>query len=144
MQRLGIETFCPQLKQNKLIGQRRLTVTGPLFPGYIFARFNLDTQYRAANYAQGVRNVVTFGPDPAIVNDEMIESIKLKLEDGYVTVQRPWFTPGQTIRIQAGPFQGLDAIFEQEMNDQQRVVLLLQMLTYQARVIVNREHVVTC
>jgi len=139
LQRLGVETFCPQLKQNKVIGQRRLTVTGSLFPGYLFARFNLDTHYRAVNYAQGVRKVVTFGPDPAIVDAEMIESIKSKLQDGYVTVQRSLFTPGQTVRIQEGPLRGLEAIFVQEMSDHQRVMLMLQTLSYQARVVVDLE-----
>lgn len=139
LQRLGVETFCPQLKQNKAIGQRRLTVTDPLFPGYLFARFDLDTHYRAVNYARGVRKVVSFGPDPAIVDADMIETIKSRLEDGYVTVQRPLFTPGQAVRIQEGPLEGLEAIFVQEMSDQQRVVLLLQALSYQARVVVDLE-----
>jgi transcriptional antiterminator RfaH len=143
LQRLGVETFCPQLKHSKLIGQKRQTVTDPLFPGYIFVRFNLDTQYRAVNYAQGVRNVVAFGHHPAIVNDGLIESIKSKLEDGYVTVERPSFTSGQAVRIQEGPFRGFNAVFVHEMSDQQRVVLLLQALSYQARVIVDLEHVVT-
>lgn len=144
LQRLGVETFCPLLKQTKVIQRRRQTVIDPLFPGYLFARFNPDIHYRAVKYAKGVRRVVIFGSDPAIVDDEIIESIKLRLQDGYVTVQRPLFTPGQTVRIQTGPLQGLEAIFEQEISDQHRVALLLQALTYQARVIVDLEHVVAC
>jgi transcriptional antiterminator RfaH len=143
LQRLGAETFCPQIKHSKLVGQKRMTAAGPLFPGYIFVRFNLDTQYRAVNYAQGVRKIVAFGQEPAIVNDDLIESIKLKLEDGYVTVEKPAFASGQAVRIQEGPFRGFDAIFVREMSDQQRVVLLLQALSYQARVIVDLEHVAT-
>ena len=143
LQRLGVETFCPQLKHSRLFGQRRVTVTGPLFPGYLFARFNLDTQFRAVNYGQGVRKVVTFGVQPAIVDVGLIESIQSRLDNGYVTVQRPAFESGQAVRIQQGPLQGFDAIFVHEMSDRQRVVLLLQALSYQARVIVDLEHVVT-
>jgi len=144
LQQLGVESFCPLLKQTKLIRRRRQTVIGPLFPGYLFAKFVPDIHYRAVNYAQGVRSVVTFGSDPAIVNDEIIESIKLRHQDGYVTLQRSLFAPGQIVRIQTGPLQGLEAIFEQELSDKQRVVLLLQALTYQARVVVDLEHVVAC
>ena len=141
LQRLGVETFCPQIRHSRLVGQKRATATGPLFPGYVFARFNLDTHYRAVNYAQGVRKIVAFGQDPAAVNDDLIESIQSKLENGYVTVEKPSFASGQAVRIQEGPFRGFDAVFVHEMSGQQRVVLLLRALTYQARVIVDLEHV---
>ena len=144
LQKLGVETFYPQLKQNKVIRRRRQTTIGPLFPGYLFARFNFDTQYRAVNYAQGVRKVVTCGFTPAIVDDEMIESIKSELHNGYVTLQPPQYTPGQVVRIQEGPFQGFEAVFKMAMSDHQRVVLLLRALSYQARVVVDFEHVVAC
>ncbi|MBI3596668.1 MAG: transcription/translation regulatory transformer protein RfaH [Nitrospirae bacterium] len=144
LQRLGVETFSPRLKQNRLIRKRRQTVIRPLFPGYLFARFNLDNHYRTVNYAQGVRRIVTFGSAPTTVDEEMIESIKSRLLDGCVTVQTPSFSAGQTVRVQSGPFQGLEAIFEREMGDQQRVVLLLQTLSYQARVVVALEQLVQC
>lgn len=142
LQRLGVETFCPQLKQDKVIRRKRQTLIGPLFPGYLFARFHLDTHYRAVKYARGVRKLVAFGPDPVVVGDEIIESIRSRIREGFVVVQQSFFKPGQAVIIQAGPLAGLEAIFEQEMNDHQRAVLLLRTLSYQARVIVNLEHVV--
>jgi len=51
------------------------------------------------------------------------------------------FTPGQKVRIQDGPLQGLEAIFEREMSDRQRVVLLLQSVAYQARVVVHVDQI---
>jgi transcriptional antiterminator RfaH len=144
LQRLGVETFYPQLRQNKVIRRRRQTVIGPLFPGYLFVRFNLDAQYRAVNYARGVRKLVAFGSEPVLVDDEIIESIKSRLQDGYVTIQRAPFTPGQIVRIQEGPLRGLEAIFEREMGDQERAMLLLKTLSFQARVIVDLEYVAKC
>lgn len=144
LQRLGVETFCPQLKQTKLIRRKRQTVTGPLFPGYLFTRFNLDTHYRAVNYARGVRKLVAFGPVPVVVDDEIIEAIRSRLDDGYMTVPVSSFTPGQVVRIHEGPFEGFEAVFEREMSDHQRVVLLLQALSYQARVVVDIENVAQC
>jgi transcriptional antiterminator RfaH len=141
LQRLGVETFFPRLKQDKVLRRRRQSVTGPLFPGYLFARFNLDTHYRAVNYAQGVRRMVTFGAAPVSVAEEVIDSIKSRACDGYVTMQPPSFKPGQVVRIHEGPLRGLEAVFEQEMSDHQRVVLLLQTLSYSARIVVNLEYV---
>ena len=144
LERLGVEAFCPQLKQNKVIRRKRQVVVGPLFPGYLFVRFNVDTHYRAVNYAQGVRGVVAFASVPAKVDEEMIESIKSRLADGCVIIHPPSFMPGETVRIQEGPFEGLEAVFEREMAAQQRVVVLLKALSYQARVVVDREHIAQC
>ena len=144
LERLGVETFCPQLKQNKIIRRKRQTVVGPLFPGYLFVRFNFDTHYRAVSYAQGVRGLVTFGAVPARVEMETIDSIKSRLEDGCLTIQPPVFLPGQTVRIQEGPLQGLEAIFEREVSGRERAVLLLNALSYQAHVVVDIENVGNC
>ncbi len=142
LQKLGVETFYPQLKQRKVIRRRAETRIGPLFPRYLFARFQLDTHYRAVTYARGVRNIVTFGTLPATVEDEIIEGIRARLHDGYLTVPAPSFMPGEIIRIQTGPLQGLEAVFVREMSDHERVVLLLRRLTYQARVVLPFEQVV--
>jgi transcriptional antiterminator RfaH len=142
LKRLGLETFYPQLKQTKLIRRRHQTIISSLFPGYLFARFAIEAHYRAVNYTRGVCKVVTFGRVPAIVDDEIIESIKRPLHDGYVTLLHPPFIPGQLVRIKEGPFRGVKAIFEREMSDQERVVLLLRALSYQARVIVDVDQVV--
>ena len=142
LQRLGVETFCPVVKQRKVIRRRQQISTSPLFPGYLFARFRLEDQYRAVVYARGVRNIVAFGPTPATVDEEMIAGLKSRLHDGYMTVPTSTFRPGQVVRIQEGPLHGLEAIFEREMPGYQRAVLLLRALSYQARVIVDIAHIV--
>jgi transcriptional antiterminator RfaH len=142
LQRLGVETFNPRLKQNRLIRKRLQTIVCPLFPGYLFARFNLGIQYRTVNFARGVQKIVSFGSTPATVDEEMVESIKSMLQDGCVIVQTPSFSAGQTVRVQSGPLKGLEAIFEREMGDRQRAVLLLKTLSYQARVVVDLDQVV--
>ena len=141
LQRLGVETFAPRLKQIKLVRRRRQEVIRPLFPGYLFARFDAKTQYRAVNYAAGVQRVVAWGAEPAIVDDNLITSIRNRMQDDYVIAPSASFAPGQTVRIIEGPLQGLEAVFEQELSDQQRVIVLLQTLAYKARVVIDRESV---
>jgi len=139
--RLGVETFLPQIRQTRLIRRRKQTVVRPFFPGYIFAKFNLGDHFRGVNFARGVNRVVTCGPDPAIVDEEMVDSIKTRMVDGAVTLQSPSFAPGQPVRIRSGSLEGLEAIFEREMGGQQRVMLLLQALSYQAHVVVDLDQV---
>ena len=142
VQRLGVETFYPQMKQRRVIRRREQMIIGSLFPGYLFARLNMAVHYRAAKYARGVLDLVAFGSIPAIVDDEIIEGMRARLRDGCLTLPAPALTPGEVVRIQAGPLQGLEAVFEREMSDHERVVLLLRTLTYQARVVLPVEQVV--
>ncbi len=139
--RLGVETFYPQVQQRKIIRRRRQTVVGPLFPGYFFARFDLGAHHRGVTYATGVRSIVTFGSTPAVVNDQIIQGIQARLQDGYLVVPTPSFKSGDVIHIRDGPLEGLDAVFEREMTDRQRVVILLRALSYQARVVLPVEQV---
>ena len=141
LQNLGVEIFSPQLKENRITRRKRRVVVGPLFPGYFFANFDLSRHYRAVHYAHGVSGVVTFGSSPATIDEGTIYSIKSRFEGDCVVVRPSSFKPGQTVRIQGGAFEGLEAVFEREMTAQQRVVLLLNTLSSQFRVDVDREYV---
>ncbi len=137
LDRLGLETFCPQLKQEKLIRRIRREVVVPFFPGYVFVRFDPMFQFRAVQYATGVRRIVTFGDTLARVDSSIIETMRERMTKGCVHVSNSSsFQPGQKVRIHDGPLQGFEAVFESEMSDRQRVTLLLQTVAYQARVVV--------
>ena len=136
LRRFGIETLYPRLKRRKVIRRKSQVVIGPLFPSYLFARLDLGTQYRVVTYTRGVRRVVAFGLVPAIVPDDVIEGIREKLQDGHAGMPIRSYKPGQLVHMEQGPFQGLEMVFEREMSDRQRVVLLLRALAYQVRVVV--------
>ncbi len=141
LEALGVETFCPQFRRRKMLRRRMQTVVGPLFPGYLFVNCDLETCCRSVRYARGVRRIVAFGLTPEPVAVEIIEAIRARLVNGELAVPAASFSPGQSVRIQDGPLQGLEAIFERELSDQQRVVLLLRTLAAQWRVIVPHEQV---
>ena len=141
LRQLGVEAFCPRLTQSKVIRRRMRTVSGPLFPGYLFAKFDIVTQYRRVNYAPSVRRVVTFGSVPARVEEEIIESIQARIHNGHMMLQPPSFTAGQVLRIEDSPLRGFEAVFQRELTGSQRVILLLRTVAYQTRVIIARNHV---
>ena len=141
LERLKVETFFPKIRQEKLIRRVRKTVIGPLFPRYLFARFDLDIHFRAVNYAQGVRRVVVFGSTPVVVNESIIESLRSRLSEGFVTIKKQSYSPGQIVIINEGPLSGLEAIFKKEMSGQRRAVLLLRALS-NARVVIDLDYVV--
>jgi transcriptional antiterminator RfaH len=114
----------------------------PLFPSYLFVRFDLE-QLRTVRYTRGVAKVVSFGPEPQEVGDDIISAVRNRMdEEGIVTLVQPpanW-KPGDKIRIGEGPFAGLEAIFLEELPDRDRVVLLLEAVS-SFRITIDKEQI---
>jgi transcriptional antiterminator RfaH len=139
LSREGLETLFPKLRRKKTIRRVRKWVTGPLFPNYIFAKFDLVQSGRLVRYANGVLNVVSFGGKPAAMDESIIAAIHEHSENDIVTIPPPSLNAGDVVEIQVGPLRGLQGIFEREMSDRDRVVILLNTLAQGARVVVQRE-----
>jgi transcriptional antiterminator RfaH len=137
----GIECFLPLMKESRIIRRTRKTVIGPLFPGYLFARFDLDKHCRAVSYATGVRKIVEFGSGPVELDVTLIDAIKERLNDGYVTPHSERFKKGQIVHIKDGPFTGLEAVFMREMTDRSRVLLLLKILGLHAKLTMDIDQI---
>ena len=104
---LGLETYFPRLRRQKTIRRVRRVVTGPLFPRYLFCRFDLSDRYRAVRYAPEVIDVVSFGERPAVVDDAMIAELRNWAGEAVdvITIQ-PTLRPGDQVEITDGPCVG--------------------------------------
>ena len=138
----GLEIFCPRIKERKLLHGYRREVVSPFFPGYLFARFDLASEYQAARYAHGVKNVVAFGDRPAVVPEWIVQSIQERMEGGVLIYESPTLRTGSVVEIVDGPFQGFRAVLERHMKSKDRVVVLLTALQYEARLTLDRTQVV--
>jgi transcriptional antiterminator RfaH len=138
-ERLGLETYFPRLKRQKTIRRVRRVVTSPLFPRYLFCRFDLQARYRAVRYAPEVLEIVSFGERPALVPDTMIDELKSWAGDTFdqISVQ-PDLHPGDMVEITDGPMRGLHAVILRERNDRDRVAVLLSILECGAQVKISR------
>jgi len=142
LDQLGLESFCPHLKQQKIIRRVRREVVVPLFPGYLFVKFDPLFQFRTVQFSTGVQKVVSFGDTLARVDSSIIEAVRARIIEGFVHVAHcSSFQPGQKVRIHDGPLQGFEAVFECAMSDRRRVSLLLESVAYQARVVVPVDHI---
>jgi transcriptional antiterminator RfaH len=136
---IEIETFFPKLRRKKTIRRKMQWIVRPLFPRYIFARFDYEQSQRIVQYANGVARIIKFGDTPAIVDDAIIAAIRERAVEEIVTVQPPSFQRGDLVEIQDGPLRGLQGIFERDLSDSERVLILLECLAQGARVEVSRE-----
>lgn len=110
-----------------------------LFPGYLFARFCIAESLRAVTYSRGVVRVVGAGGRPIPVEDAIIASIRARIgEDGCVALDERRLSVRDCVRIISGPLAGWSGVFERELSDLQRVVILIETLQ-QGRVVISRD-----
>jgi len=141
LDRLGVEVFLPMLRERKILREKCRPTTSPLFPRYLFAKFDVSSQLRAVTYARGVKSIVTFGSCPSIVDESIIHAIRSQATNGTIELSEDRFSSGQIVRIQDGPLCGLEAVFEKKLSGNNRAVLLLKAMSFQARVILEYQHV---
>jgi len=113
----------------------------PLFPRYLFARFALNSMLHKIRFTRGVHSVVCVGNAPAPVDDSVIDIIAAQIDEvGFVKIGAG-LEPGAKVLIQAGPFKGLTGIFEREASAADRIKILLDCVSFQVHVEVERVHV---
>jgi transcriptional antiterminator RfaH len=144
LQAWDVETFFPRIRDcrfNEFTGEPSYLIK-PLFPRYLFARFSLNALLHKVRFTRGVHSVVCIGNDAALVDDRVIEIITAQIDAaGFVKIGGD-LEPGAKVLIQVGPFKGLTGIFEQEASAADRIRILLDCVSFQARVEVERRHIV--
>jgi transcriptional antiterminator RfaH len=143
LQAWNVETFFPKIRDcrfNEFTSEPSYFIK-PLFPGYLFARFALNNLLHKVRFTRGVHSVVCIGSDPAPVDNRVIEVIAAQIDaTGFVKIGAD-LDPGAKVLIQAGPFKGLTGIFEREASAADRIKILLDCVSFQARVEVEWNHV---
>jgi transcription elongation factor/antiterminator RfaH len=139
----GIEVLAPKLKLRKYKDGKFVQVIEPMFPSYIFVRFHPVDEFRMVKYARGVKTIVHFGGQIIPLQDELIEFIKVRLDNGVAAIQKPNISKGEKILIKDGPFKGFSGIFESELEGKERVAILLDGVNYCAKMEIDRDLIVT-
>ncbi len=137
--RASIEVFNPKLKRKRLVRGRYEPVIRPFFPNYLFARFDAASQYHMIKYTRGVGGIVGNKGSPWPVSEDIIKIIRARVNDEGFIVVSPDIRVGDKVEITEGPFTGFVGIFEREMKDRDRIIVLLNTIEYQARVEIEKE-----
>lgn len=121
----NINCFHPEVMIEHIISRKRTVRSEPLFPGYIFIQMDQDDpSWKKLHSTRGVLRVLSFGGKPGVIPDEVINYIADTLE----TVQSAGgLKKGEPVRIQEGPFKGLEAIFQSYDGGERAIVLISSM-----------------
>lgn len=101
-----IETYLPLGEFPRRWGGRRVLVSLPLFPGYIFVRISASQRSSVLEHPSILR-LVTFAGRPVAMPDAEIERLRTALKSR-AAEPFPFLAPGRRIRIKSGPLLGLE------------------------------------
>lgn len=141
LSRQGFETFLP-LEEVTVRRRGQFAVTmRPIFPGYMFVSFDRERGFwRAINSTYGVIKLVSFGREPAPVPERLITELMLRCDSTGKLLPPTTLEPGESVRVQSGPFANLVAEIE-KIEPDRRVWLLLDILGRKTRVAVSADRV---
>jgi len=137
LRQAGLEVYNPKMRVKKYVRNRYCEAIEPLFPCYLFVRFEADKYLWMITYTRGVKKVVGSKHGPWPVAEEVIDFIRCHEKDGFIIRRCEEITEGDTVKIAEGPLSGLTGIFKQIIKGTERVILLLNTIEYQARVIIE-------
>jgi len=130
----GIEVFLPRVRFQRSTRQGMAWVTEALFPSYLFARFDWQDSLRQVQAARGVSGVVHFGLRWPIIDEAIIEDLKLAVGTDELHVITATLQPGDVVEIAEGAMRGLRAVVSRVMPSRERVALLLELLGRQTTI----------
>lgn len=141
--RQGYGVFLPRLAVQRRRAGRWADSVEPLFPRYLFvATVDARQSLAPVRSTLGVCGLVRFGAQPAVVPGGVIEALRARQDpaDGTLARRSP-FAPGARVAFRAGPFAGLEGVFEME-SGLERAFVLLELLGKLNKVQVSRDWLV--
>jgi transcription antitermination factor NusG len=130
----SIETFCPKIKCMSISTDTKIKYK-PLFPSYLFLHWDLGNpaNHHCVKYTRGVNKVLGEGAEAIPIDDDVIETIKARVNEGGIIEQKT-FKVGDQIKVKKGHLRDLIGILERPISDSGRVAVLLNMFNRQMRV----------
>src|ERR1700674_3465021 len=105
----GYECLLPTYKSVRKWSDRLKEVEQPLFPGYLFCRFDFQNR-RPVVTTPGVLQIVGVGRTPMPVSEGEVEAIQRAVASGLPNQPWPYLEVGERVRVNHGNLNGLEGI----------------------------------
>jgi transcription antitermination factor NusG len=105
----GYEEYLPLYRSRRRWSDRIKEIELPLFPGYIFCKFDVLRRLPIL-LIPGVISVVGTGKNPLAVSDDEINAVQNVVKSGLTFQPSRFIATGQLARVERGPLRGLVGI----------------------------------
>jgi transcriptional antiterminator RfaH len=136
-----VTVFCPRIRFKRVTRQGLVWVTEAMFPGYLFAYFDLREKHSQVRYAHSVSGIVQFGNRYPIIEEGALTILRDQTGAAEVKELTYELSQGDQVKIVGGIFVGLDAVVTQILSAKERVKVLMNFLGRQMEAEVERSSI---
>ena len=140
LQSKGLETLLPTYATKRRWSDRFKVVEAPLFPGYVFCRFDVHNRLPVL-ITPGVISVVGRGKTPVAVDDSEILSIQTAFGSGIHMEPWPYVEIGERVRIKDDVLDGMEGILT-SFKGSHRVVISVTLLRRSVALDIDRSRII--
>jgi transcription antitermination factor NusG len=134
----GYQEFLPLYRSRRRWSDRIKELELPLFPGYLFCRFDVGDRLMPILSTPGVIGIVGAGKTPVPVADEEIDAVRTILRSGLAAQPWPFLSVGSKVYIERGPLAGLEGIIT-NADKVYRLVVSVMLLQRSVAVEIDRQ-----
>jgi transcription antitermination factor NusG len=135
----GYETFLPSYISKRNWSDRVKELSLPLFPGYVFCRFDVHARLPIL-VTPGVVAIVGVGKTPSAIEESEILAVQQVIGSGLRAQRWPYLNHGEMVRVEAGPLEGLTGIVVR-MKGCDQLVVSISLLMRSVSVEIDRRSV---
>src|ERR1700732_4908802 len=129
----GVTVFCPRIRFKRPTRQGLAWVTEAMFPGYLFARFDLAEMHRQVRYAHGVSGIVRFADRYPTIDEDSLAQLQNQVGIAEIKELNYRLGEGDRETIVEGAFAGLEAVVTQVLAAKERVKVLMDFIGRKTR-----------
>jgi transcription antitermination factor NusG len=135
----GLETLMPTYTTKRKWSDRFKVVESPLFPGYVFCRFDVHNRLPVL-ITPGVISVVGRGKTPVAVDEAEILAIQAAIGSGIHMEPWPYVEIGERVRIKDDVLDGMEGILT-SFKGSHRVVISVTLLRRSVALEIDRSRI---
>lgn len=142
LEQMGVDVYLPLFEKKQKKNKKKIEVIVPLFPGYLFVKFEFGKFYQKVRYTRGVKTILGNKECLWVIDEKKIKDIKNREENGLVKLKltREEISPGDRIIVDEGDFDGWEGIFYEDLPDEKRAIIMLTNVSYTNRLILPKEY----
>jgi transcription antitermination factor NusG len=139
LQGKGLETLLPTYTTKRKWSDRFKVVESPLFPGYVFCRFDVHNRLPVL-ITPGVICVVGRGKTPIAVDDAEILSVQTAIRSGVHIEPWPYVQIGERVRVKDDVLDGMEGILT-SFKGSHRVIISVSLLRRSVALEIDRSRI---
>lgn len=130
LEQQGYVCYLPILPIEKLRQGQLTVIDEPLFPRYLFIQLSQGISAKSwspIRSTKGVSRLVSFGIEPAKVDEQLIDLLR-RQEQAHQTRPQRLFAAGDRVVLTEGPFAGLEGLYQMQ-DGERRVMVLIELMS---------------